>query len=90
MLQISEKDFRHLAKYSSKCFEEYKKSKDDNLWFGVEYKTTAYDINIYDTNYYGNRNDGMVVCVAYQCEGSKEKGWSANWSEGKVLWEIKK
>ena len=47
-IQISMKNLEHLKKYSFECFDEYKKSQDDNLWFGVDYDTTAYDINIYD------------------------------------------
>tara|TARA_R100000773_G_C4151970_1_gene73638 strand:+ start:237 stop:515 length:279 start_codon:yes stop_codon:yes gene_type:complete len=88
--EITEENLEHLQRYSFECFDEYKKSQDGNLWFGVEYETTAYDINIYDTDYYGNKPDHMICCVAYKCDGSKEEGFNANWSNGKILWEKKK
>jgi len=91
--EISKENLEHLQRYSLECFDEYKKSQECDSWFGVEYETTAYDINIFDTDYYGNRTNHyipMICCVAYQCDGSKEEGWEANWSNGKILWEKKK
>ena len=88
--EITEENLKDLQKYSLECFDEYKKSQDDNLWFGVEYDTTAYDFNIFDCDYYCDTTDHMICCVVYQCDGSKEEGWEANWEKYEVLWEKKK
>tara|TARA_A100000171_G_C2070590_1_gene114513 strand:- start:192 stop:485 length:294 start_codon:yes stop_codon:yes gene_type:complete len=90
-LKLSKKELRQLGKFSCECLEDWRKSTDESLWYGVQFDKRMFDLNLWDDE------EGNIVCTAYECDpmleefpdGSVEPNWTTNINFEKFLWSVK-